>query len=199
MKLFSNNNRIVKRHFYWNLWIFYRHNHCGHNTCMCQYITNHGRVHSIWRSFNHVLYNANILVLCHAFSFSNVTRGFANTGHCPPISPMYIDVALFVIMIIYKLCKKLNSGTYRFLEVSFLHGLMRKLVEYQYVVNLNCCVSILQKSKNIISQIISPLWKGCNNKIRFQTKDDVIVKLVEPYGSVLNREGLSNLKGAYSL
>ena len=70
----------------------------------------------------------------------------------------------------------MNSGTYRFLQVSF-HRLTRKPVEWQYVLNLNCCLPLLQKFKDALSQIIRSLWKGRNNKIRFQTKDDFIARL----------------------
>ena len=56
------------------------------------------------------------------------------------------------------------------------------------------CLSLLQKSKDIFYQIISSLWKGHNNKIRFQTKDDVIAR---PDGTVRKRfelRGTNNLK-----
>ena len=61
--------------------------------------------------------------------------------------------------------------------VRFLRGLMRKPVEWQYVVSLiNCCLSLLQKAKDIFSQVISSLWKKRNNRIWFQSNDDVIAK-----------------------
>ena len=47
-------------------------------------------------------------------------------------------------------------------------------VEYLRDSSLNRSLSLLQKSKDIFSEIISALWKGHNNKIRFQIKDDVI-------------------------
>ena len=112
------------------------------------------------------------LVLCHAFSFSNVTRRFASTGYC------------LVCADVTDMGYKTNSGTYIFLKVGFLHGLMRKPVEWQYAVNLKCCLPLLQKY-NDISQIISSLWKVRNNKIRMMSLQDRI----EPVRNS-NREGL---------
>ena len=83
---------------------------------------------------------------------------------------------VFVIMIWLR--NKLNSGTYKFLEVLFFSQID---VESSWM-TATCWIWIafyLQKSENIFSQIISSLWR--NNKIRFQTKDDAIAS---PDGTV---------------
>ena len=54
--------------------------------------------------------------------------------------------------------------------------------------------SILEKSKDTFSQIISSVSKGRNSKIRLQTKDDVIPR---PDGTVrewIEPRGSDNLK-----
>ena len=64
-------------------------------------------------------------------------------------------------------------------ELVLIHVFMHKPVDWQYVVNLNCyCVFC----KNQKTPSLRLLWKGHNNNIRFQTKDDVIVK---PNGTVM--------------
>ena len=109
------------------------------------------------------------LVFCHAFSLLNVARMFDKTGHCLSISTGYTRDLSFILswLIMIWVTYKLNLETEGFLQVIFLHGLMRKPVEWYYVVNLNCCLSLFQKSKDT-SHSIGSLWR--NNKIRIQTK-----------------------------
>ena len=104
---------------------------------------------------------------------------------------------LFLLLNVSCLCNNVmgyvtnDSGTDRFLQESFLHRLMRKPIEWKYVVNLS--LFLLRKSKDA-SQIIRSLWKGGNNRIRFQTKDDVTAR---PNGTERERfepRGNDNLK-----
>ena len=50
------------------------------------------------------------------------------------------------------------------------NGLMSTSIEIQYMNILTRCLCFLQKSKDIFSQVISSLWKGHNNKIRFKQR-----------------------------
>ena len=77
-----------------------------------------------------------------------------------------------------------NMGyvTSSFSMVSFLPNLTSILLEIQYMASLNSCL-FLCKYPRTFSQIVSFLWIGRKNKIRCQTKDDVISRLD---GTILN-------------
>ena len=73
----------------------------------------------------------------------------------------------------------LFSGNRLILQLRFLRGLMRKPLQWQYMLNFNRCVHLFCKNPRVPSpkKLVSTLWTGYNNRSWFQTKDDVIMEL----------------------
>ena len=82
----------------------------------------------------------------------------------------YEDETEWVLFVILR--KGLNSltGEFWFISCRYIYTTMLDKRKSQVI-------NVWTKLKEIFSQIISTLWKGRNNRIRFHTKDDVIARL----------------------
>ena len=117
-------------------------------------------------------------------SFIKFWRSLNNASLCKHIwfSPPLVLMTRYPVVILWKqnitllFLLWIDMAGLCFQEVvCFLHWLMCKPLQWQYMVTLNCCLSLLQKPNDTFTHKNSILWKGGhNNTIKSDSKQKIM-------------------------